>query len=268
MADAPKPPVPAGQVLPRAALERVLLRAAELHTASSDVPETLSEADLLSLAKEVGISPLAVKQALAEERMRVTLPEERGLLATAAGPAQFAAARVVAGQAKEILAALDRSFQREENLAEVRRFPDRIVWAARGGWAGVVRGLTRLDGRGFPLVKADEVSATVIQVEPTRVHVRIETATLARRASATRNALIGVVSGAAVAAIALVLSVMAPVAIGTGAVIGVGSAWLARRNYRRDATAAQLAIEQALDRIEFGEPRKRTLLDQLLLPDK
>jgi hypothetical protein len=268
MADAPRPPVPAGQALPRAALERVLLRAAELHTASSEVPETLSEADLLALANEVGISPLAVRQALAEERMRVTLPEERGILASAAGPAQFAAARVVAGQAKQVLESLDRAFQRDENLAERRRFPDRVVWGARGGWAGVVRGLTRLDGRGFPLVKADEVSATVIQVEPTRVHVRIETATLARRANATRNALIGIVSGGAVATVGLVLSVMAPVAIAAGAAIGLGSAWIARRNYRRDAAAAQLAIEQALDRVEFGEPKKRTLLDQLLLPDK
>ena len=55
-------------ILPRAALERVLLRAAELHAASGDVPETMSEADLLSLAAEVGIAPLAVKQALAEAR--------------------------------------------------------------------------------------------------------------------------------------------------------------------------------------------------------
>ena len=268
MADAPKPPVPSSQLLPRASLERVLLRAAELHTAHSETPETLTETDLLTLADEVGISPLAVRQALAEERMRVTLPEERGALAAAAGPAQFAAAREVAGQAKDVLETLDRAFQREENLAERRRFPDRIVWGARGGWAGVVRGLTRLDGRGFPLVKADEVSATVIQVEPGRVHIRIETATLARRTSAARNGLIGLVVGGSLTVVALALSVFPAVALGTGALIGAGTIWVARRNYRRDATAAQLAIEQALDRVEFGEPKKRTLLDQLLLPDR
>ncbi len=262
MADRPEP------VLSRAALERVLLRAAELHTAHSDTPETLSESELLALANEVGISPVAVRQALSEERMRVRLPEERGVLAAAAGPAQFAAARVVAGVAKDVLAVLDRAFQREENLTEVRRFPDRVVWGPRGGWAGVVRGLTRLDGRGFPLVKADEVSATVIQVEPHRAHVRIESTTFARRTSATRNATIGVAAGASIAAIGLALSVIPVIAIGAGALLGVASAWLARRSYRRDASAVQLAIEQALDRVEFGESKKRTLLDQLLLPDK
>jgi hypothetical protein len=147
MADRPPP------ILPRAALERVLLRAAELHSASSDVPEAMSEADLLALAKEVGISPLAVKQALAEERMRVTLPEERGFAAAIAGPALFAASRVVAGEARAILERIDRSFQADENLSERRRFPDRIVWGPRGGFAGAVRGLVRLDGRGFPLTR-------------------------------------------------------------------------------------------------------------------
>jgi hypothetical protein len=264
MADAPD----SKNLLPRAALERVLLRAAELHTASSDVPETLSEADLLSLAKEVGISPLAVKQALAEERMRVTLPEERGLLSMTTGPAQFAAARLVAGQAKQVLETLDRAFQREENLAERRRFPDRVVWGARGGWAGVVRGLTRLDGRGFPLVKADEVSATVIQVEPTRVHIRIETSTFARRSNATRNGFLGAGFALAATAALIAMNVFAPLAVGVGAAVAFGSLAIARRNYRRDAAAAQLAIEQALDRAEFGEPKKRTLLDQLLLPEK
>jgi len=255
-------------LLPRAALERVLLRAAELHTASADVPETLSEADLLSLAKEVGISPLAVKQALAEERMRVTLPEERGFLSMTAGPAQFAAARLVTGQAKQVLETLDRAFQREENLSERRRFPDRVVWGARGGWAGVVRGLARLDGRGFPLVKADEVSATVIQVEAARVHVRIETSTFARRSSATRNGFLGAAFALASTAALIAMNVFAPLAIGFGAVVALGSLVIARRSYRRDAAAAQLAIEQALDRVEFGEPKKRTLLDQLLLPGK
>ncbi len=262
MADLPSPN------LPRAALERVLLRAAELHAAQGDVPETLSETDLLSLAKEVGISPMAVKQALAEERMRVTLPEERGLLALAAGPAQFSASRVVPGQPKEILAAIDRVFQRDENLTERRRFPDRVVWGARGGWAGAVRELTRLDGRGFPLVKSDEVSATVIQVEIGQVHVRLETALTGRRGDATRNGLVGLAVGAGAGAALLAMSVFAPLAIAAGGGIGLFSLWLARRNYRRDARAAQLAIEQALDRVEFGEPKKRGLLDQLLAPDK
>ncbi len=252
--------------LPRAALERVLLRAAELHTAQGELPEVMTEADLLKLAEEVGIAPLAVRQALAEERMRVTLPEERGMLAAVVGPAGFAASRVVGGSAKDLLARLDRAMESDENLTERRRFPDRVVWGARGGFAGAVRGLVRLDGRGFPLTKADEVSATVLQVEAGKVHVRLEASMATRRARTLRNGLLGVLGGGVVTAALLAMSVMAPLAIAAGAVLAVSAPQLARRGYRRDAQATQLTIEQTLDRLEFGDGKKRTLLDQLLLP--
>lgn len=261
MADRPAP------LLPRAALERVMLRAAELQLANAEKPETLTEADLVALAQEVGISPLAVRQALAEERSRLPVPEESGLVASLAGPAYFAASRVVGGDAKEVLARMDRSFQRDDNLAERRRFPDRIVWGARGGFAGAVRELTRLDGRGFPLVKADEVSATVIQVESGRVHVRVEAALSKRRGAAARNAFISALSGVALTSVLLVLSVFPPLSAAVGGALALGGMALARRSYRHDATLAHLAIEQSLDRIEFGESRKRGLLDQLLASD-
>ena len=93
--------------------------------------------------------------------------------------------------------------ERDENLAERRRFPDRIAWGARGGFAGAVRELTRLDGRGFPLVKADEVSATVTQVEPGKVHVRPEATLVERRTAAARNAVISVLSGFATTTVLL-----------------------------------------------------------------
>lgn len=263
MADLPAP------ILPRAALERVLLRAAELHAASGDVPETMSEADLLALAKEVGISPLAVKQALAEERMRVTLPEERGLAASLAGPAQFAASRAVTGDARSVLERLDRAFQGDENLSERRRFPDRIVWGPRGGFAGAMQGVAAgLSGRALALSKAGEVSASVVQVEPGRVHVRIEASLHDRRRAAIGYALGVMGAGAAVGAVLLALNVFTVIAVGIAGVVGVAAPTIARRIYRRDAGGVQLAIEQALDRLEFGEPKKRSLIDQLLIGGK
>jgi hypothetical protein len=255
-------------VLHRAALERVLLRAAELQAVSADVPETLSEDELVALAGEVGISPTALRQALAEERMRVVLPEERGLLAALEGPATFVAARVVPGTPAEVLEKLDQSIQREENLLERRRFPDRIVWGPRGGFAGAFREITRLDGRGFPLVRADEVSATVVASQPGRVHVRIEASLAGRRLGAAQNGVFGVVVGAGGAAALVAMSVFAPLAILGGAALAASSLWLTRGSYRRDARNVQLAIEQALDRLEFATPRKRTLLDQLLIADR
>lgn len=265
MADA-KPPA-RSPVLPRAALERVLLRAAELHAAGSEAPETLTEAELEAVAKEVGISNTALRQALAEERMRVVLPQEKGVLASVAGPAVLVAAREVNGAARDLLAAIDRAFQRDENLVERRRFPDRIVWGPRGGLAGVVREFTNFSGRGFPLVKADEVSATTTDAGPGRAYVRVEASMAGRRDRTAKNAALSVVAGIAVGAALVAMNVFAPLAIAVGVLVPVAGGYLARRGYRQDAAATQLAIEQALDRLEYGEPKRKSLLEQLLPGD-
>lgn len=259
MPDLPAP------ILPRAALERVLLRAAELHAASADVPETMSEADLLALAKEVGISPLAVKQALAEERMRVTLPVERGVSASLVGPAHFSASRAVTGNAREVLARIDRVFHDEENLLERRRFPDRIVFGPRGGFAGVANDMAAgLTGRALALAKANEVSASVVEVEPGKAHVRLEATLAPRRAWAIRIGVGGLLGGAAVGSILLALNVWPSIALGAAAIIGLLPSVIARTMYRSAANGTQLALEQTLDRLEFGETKKRGLIDKLL----
>lgn len=266
MSDHPAPPV-----LHRAALERVLQRAAELQAASTDVPETLSEEELVALGAEVGISATALRQALAEERMRIDLPEERGLLAQLTGPANFAAVRVLPGEASAILRRLHDRLLDEENLREVRRFPDRVVWGPRGGFAGAIRELTRLDGRGFPLGRADEVSATAVTVEGGRTHVRIEAKLEGRRTGAVQAAALGLLGGTAVATAGLAITSLTVIGAVTGTVLsgGIGllvaitAARAARNAYRRDARLAQLAIEQALDRLEFGEEKRRKLFSGL-----
>src|SRR5437870_1498468 len=104
-------------VVSRAGLERVLARAAELQNASGDDterPETLTEAQIEELGKEVGLSPQHVRQALAEERARI-----QPLATTGSGVGyqlfgidRVAAQRVVRGRPDRILAALDRWMQR------------------------------------------------------------------------------------------------------------------------------------------------------------
>lgn len=258
-------------VLHRAALERVLQRAAELHAAGAEVPETLTEADLLSLGEEVGISSTALRQALAEERMRIELPEERGVLAQLAGPADFAAVRVLSGSAADILGRLHERLATEENLRELRRFPDRVVWGPRGGFAGALRALTRLDGRGFPLARADEVSATAVSVDGGRVHLRVEARLRRRRVGAAQAGFFGILGGAAITLAGLALTSLiafgatagALISLGSGALVAASAVLAARKSYRRDAEAAQLALEQTLDRLEFGEPKRRRLFSGL-----
>ncbi|HRQ77966.1 MAG TPA: hypothetical protein PLY94_05150 [Gemmatimonadaceae bacterium] len=250
---------PTPPVLHRAALERVLLRAAELQAASTEVPETLSEEELVALGAEVGLSATALRQALVEERMRVVLPEERGLVAALTGPATFVATRIVSGTPRDVLTKLHKMMDDAENLREVRRFPDRVVWGARGGFAGTIRTLTRLDGRGFPLARADEVSAVAVAADATRVHVRLEALLHERRRGGSQAGAAGVISGAGIGLVMAALGVMLPLAIAVGGGIAASTLLTVRRNYLRDARLAQLALEQTLDRLEFGEATKGKL---------
>src|SRR5690606_17324026 len=151
----------------------------------------------------------------------------------------------------EVLARLHDQLERDENLKERRRFPDRMVWGPRGGFAGTIRELTRLDGRGFPLARADEVSATVVTAEGGRSHVRIEALLHGRRIGAAQATAMGIVSGTGLGAIALALSVALPMAVAGGLLVAGFAGWMARKNYRRDARFTQLAVEQTLDRLEF-----------------
>ena len=78
----PAPPQPATDQrmverpsIDRTALERVLARAAQLQMAAGEdtgPADGLSESQLLDVGREVGLSPAHLRQALAEERTRVT----------------------------------------------------------------------------------------------------------------------------------------------------------------------------------------------------
>src|SRR6185312_5945324 len=162
--------------LDRQALERVLARAAELQGASA-MPESgdlISENQLLEIGNDVGLSPAVLNQALAEERTRITVPEERGLVAQIAGAGFATATRTVPGTPRDILATLDAWMLREECLQVQRRFNDRITWEPQRGLFGKLRRTVNVSGRGFYLMDAGQVSATVLPVDSSRVVVRLD----------------------------------------------------------------------------------------------
>ena len=122
--------LPAKPPLDRTAIERVLARATELQASNAgrDQSGMLTEAELIEIGKEAGISREVLTQALAEERSRVIVPEESGFVASITGPAVATASRTVRGSAADILATIDSWMQGEECLRVQRRFPDRITW--------------------------------------------------------------------------------------------------------------------------------------------
>lgn len=275
MGDAPAP-VPARRPLDRSALERVLARAAELQAGSADISESLSEEQIVELGKEVGLTADHLRQALAEERTRIVLPEEQGFAARIAGPAVVAAGRTVRGSVADVLADLDAWMHAEECLQVRRRMADRIVWEPRRDLIGNLRRGLNLGGRGYDLTRAGAVAASVLPMDEGRTHVRLEADLTRPRANRIGAGIAGAGAGGVTSTLALAvvfsgaISIAAPfvpfvvgaalVPAGIGAVAGVSTA----RAHRKSAERVLTALEQLLDRIEHGELRRTpSLLDML-----
>jgi hypothetical protein len=248
----------------RAAVDRVLARAVQLQSEGSTEPQgQLTEAQLLDLAKEVGLDPVNLRQALAEERTRVALPEEHGMLASLYGGALASAQRVVRGTPVQVLRALDDWMQRQESLVVQRYYStERIVWEARRDFVGTIR--RAVSGRGHSLVRATSVSATAIALDDARTMVRLDAQLGGYRAlMAQQNVAItggGVVVGGVLAVLGFpIIAAAAPALVFAPAGFAV-----ARSSQRRSVERAQIALEQVLDRLERGEAgRPPTLLSML-----
>jgi hypothetical protein len=270
-----KAPVPAPvtgrqKLLDRQALERVLARAAELQGASA-MPESsdlISESQLLDIGSEVGLNPATINQALAEERTRVNVPEERGLVAQVAGAGFATATRTVPGNPKDVLASIEDWMLREECLQVQRRFADRITWEPQRGLFGKLRRTVNVSGRGFYLMDATQVSATVLPVDSARVVVRLDADIHASRARRVgMGGALGGIGAVASGVVGLGLIVAhLPLLIAAGVAVlpfagGGLAAYRVARTHRGVLSSVQLALEQILDRLEHGEfDRARGLL--------
>ena len=266
MADEKAPlPAPVGSkqnLLDRQALERVLARAAELQGATA-IPESsdlISESQVQEIGKEVGLNPATINQALAEERTRIHVPEERGLVAQIAGAGFATATRTVPGNPRDVLATIDMWMVRDECLQVQRRFNDRITWEPQRGLFGKLRRTVNVSGKGFYLVDASQVSATVMPVDSSRVVVRLDAdihQSRARRVGA--GGLLGAFGLAASGVIGLGLIIAnLPLVIAAGSTVIplAGSAFAAyqiAKSHRTVLGSVQLALEQILDRLEHGE---------------
>ena len=264
--------LPARLTLDRAALDRVLGRAAELAVSSPEGLESLTEERVIEIGREVGIAESHLRQALAEERTRLVLPEEPGIVAQYFGAGRASASRTVRGRPETVLASLDRWMQTEECLQVKRRFPDRITWEARRDLVGNIKRGFNLGGRGYSLSKAAEVGATVVAIDEGRSLVRLDADLEPPRRGtvlwSSVTAGLGTAGGAALAAVALVANV--PLLIGAAAggavaLSAVAGATAIAKAHRKLVARAQLALDQVLDQLEHGlmaSPKPR-LIDQL-----
>jgi hypothetical protein len=258
------------KTLDRGALERVLARAAELQAHNAEVGEGgLSEAQLLEIGREVGISSHHLKQALAEERGRLALMPDEGFEGRIAGPARAVASRTVPGTQEQVMAELLTWMEREECLQVKRRFPDRSTWEARRDFVGSIRRGLNIGGRGYALAPAAEVGATVLPVDDSRVLVQLDAdfgpSRRARVVGGGATAVGGTLAGASPLVLGAALipdPSLAFFALSGGiAVVGalgglLGGLGIAR-THRSVISKAQLALEQILDGLERPEAGSR-----------
>ncbi len=258
-------PIPIPHPLDRSALERVLGRAAELQAQESGTGEgALTEEQLLEIGKEVGLSSQHVRQALAEERTRLALPEESSFVGGIAGPAVATANRTVHGDAARVMAMLDDWMQHEECLQVKRRFPDRTTWEPRRGFLGDLKRGLNFGGRRYSLSRATEIAATAIPIDAGRVLIRLDadfsSSRSKRVAGGGATAATGVLGGAAPMMLGafllpeptLAFFIVTGLAALGGTAAGIGGGYSIAKSHQQVMARAQLALEQILDSLEHG----------------
>jgi hypothetical protein len=238
----------------RAALERIIQRAAELQTANRDIAEELTPEQVLALGREVGIPGRYLQQALLEERTRVVAVRPSGTWDRIAGAAQVVAQRAVPGTVAGVEAALAEWMEEKELFCIQRQQPGRITWEPLGGMAAALRRSTAAFSRGsaaMMLARADTVSATILALETGWCHVVLMAETGTARSQFLGGGAAVAGAGALGAGLMVVLGALVPVAL-IPVPVALGIGYGVARQYRSTLARIQLGLERALDQLEHG----------------
>jgi hypothetical protein len=243
--------------------EAVIRRAAELSSAESDgEDESLSEDEVIRIAKDLGLPDRYVQQALFELPQ---IPHERGR-ADYFGDAVLTATRIVPGNAPQLLRRIEDYLSTREYLQVVRRRTDRsFLMPAEDAISNLVRGLARPSSRHY-LSRAKRVVVSVRPVETGKAHVQIALDLSEHRKNSLRGGWIGgTIGGLAVGTFAVIMigiadlpsgvtiaSQIAAFAAGFGGVV-TGTLAATRAAFRRAVGVAKFELDGLLDRAEHGQ---------------
>jgi hypothetical protein len=237
----------------RAALERIIQRAAELQTAEREIGDSLTSDELMALGREVGIPGRYLQQALLEERTRLGTAGSLDLLERVAGPGQITAQRVVTGEPYAVEQDLLRWIEGNELFCIQRQQEGRITWEPLGGIQAAIRRSTAAFGSGkrpFMLSRAATVSATVIPLESGYTHVSLSADT-----RNIRNEYMGAgaaFAGAGVAGTAILVTLGAVLPLALLPLVALGAGYATVRRYGPAVARIHLGLERALDFLEQG----------------
>lgn len=238
----------------RAALERIIQRAAELQTAEREIGDSLTSDELMSLGREVGIPGRYLQQALLEERTRLGTVGAAGLFERVAGPGQITAQRVVAGDPHTVQQDLLRWIDRNELFCVQRQQAGRITWEPIGGVQAAIRRSTAALGAGkrpFMLSRAATIAATVLPLEPGYSHVTLTADTRKVRSEYMGGGVAIAGAGVAGTAVLLALGALLPIAL-LPLPVALGAGYGVVRRFAPAVARIHLGLERALDFLEQG----------------
>ena len=244
--------------IPAEDLEPIVRRAAELQNRrGSPGAQSLTEAEVIEIGRQVGLEPDYVRRAIAEARAEALAPEAptgNPLFDLVAGAGRVEIRRVIPGDPALIQQQIELQLREREKLGSLRRRLGRSVWEASSGTFARLERFLNFSGREYALAEIRQVDLSVAELEPGWVVV-----TVAGDVGNKRDEALYGVAGGVLAAAILAFFVAAEnnsIAAGLGAAVAVallgaaiGVPWLRWTVTRRRARIG-LLLEGLVDQAE------------------
>lgn len=248
---------PARRRIPAEDLEPIVRRAAELQNRrGSPGAQSLTEAEVIEIGRQVGLEPDYVRRAIAEvhaDSLAPAAPPGSPLLDLLAGEGRVEVRRVVEGEPALIQQQIEGQLREREKLGSLRRRHGRSVWEASSGAFARLERFLNFSGREYALAEIRQVDLAVAELEPGWALVTV-TGDLGNK----RDEAFYAVAGGALAAMIVAFMIAAEGSVATGIVAAVlagvltaaaGSAWL-RWTLTRRRERIGLLLEGLVDRAE------------------
>jgi hypothetical protein len=232
--------------------ELVIRRAAELQAREAEDPASdgMTEAEVLRIGRELGLSTQYLHRALAEVEGSAT--EESGVFVKLFGPVHARAGRAVRGEPTEVSRVLERYLVEREYLAVLRRFHDRVLFTrARGMVAAMGRASSQIFSRS-PMLPVSNLEMAVHPMEEGVSFVGLATSLGSQRNATAAASLVGGGTGASLSGAILGIAIAPPAALIALPILGF-SVWAGHAYYDGVVRNIQTQLESLLDRLEHGE---------------
>ncbi|HEX5521215.1 MAG TPA: hypothetical protein VFX29_05935 [Longimicrobiaceae bacterium] len=248
-----RPPAPQRR-LTGAEVEQVIRRAVALQARDSEgaaaAVEGMTEAELVRMSGELGLTPRHIRQALAE--VESAPAEGEGWFGRGLGEAVVRAERVLESDAAAVRAELDRYLRNRECMVVQRRLGDRLIYQQSPSLVSQFRRMATSVSASHPLLGVPQLEVTVSAIDERSTYVSLG---VSRRSTRTALTAGGLLAGSGIggfAAAAGAIAIAPPAAL-VGIPLFLGALFGSRAIYQQTNAKAQVQLESLLDRLEHRE---------------